>query len=151
MEPLPTKCFFAEINLWNKRFVCYSYNPRKNNISNQLQTISKLDLYSSNYESITLVGDFNSEINDECINDFCESYNLSSLIRSCILWGFLTHFSSQARKNKKIHTQKNSFYFRKWNFLALILKKFRKQTPPKKFIIFQEGETPKKLLIFQET
>ena len=40
-----------------------------------------LDLYSSNYESIILVGDFNSEINDKCMNDFCESYNLSSLIR----------------------------------------------------------------------
>ena len=54
--------------------------PHKDNISNHLQLI-KLDLYSSNYESIILVGDFNSEINVKCMNNFCESYNLSSLIR----------------------------------------------------------------------
>ena len=56
-------------------------NPHKDNISNHLQLIrKKLDLYSNN-ESIILVGDFNSEINDECMYDFCESFNLSSLIR----------------------------------------------------------------------
>ena len=38
-------------------------------------------MYSWNYESIILVGDFISEMNDKCTNDFCESYNLSSLIR----------------------------------------------------------------------
>ena len=65
-----------------KWLVCWPYNPHKDNISNHLQLIrKKIDLYSSNYESIILVGDFNSEINDKCMNDFCESYNLSSLIR----------------------------------------------------------------------
>ena len=32
-------------------------------------------------KSIILVGDFNSEIYDKCVEDFCESYNLSTLIR----------------------------------------------------------------------
>ena len=65
-----------------KWLVCCLCNPHKDNISNHLQLIrKKLDLYSSNYESIFLVGDFNSEINYKCMNDFCESYNLSSLIR----------------------------------------------------------------------
>ena len=65
-----------------KWLVCCSYNPHKDNISNHLQLIrKKLDLYSSSYERIILVGDFSSEINDKCMNDFCESYNLSSLIR----------------------------------------------------------------------
>ena len=68
-----------------KWLVCCSYNPHKDNISNHLQLIrKKLDLYSSNYESIILVGDFNSEINDKCMNDFCESYNLSNHIRGSI-------------------------------------------------------------------
>ena len=82
-EPLPTECFFVEINLRKRKWlVCCSYNPHKDNISNHLQLIrKKLDLYSSSYERIILVGDFNSEINDKCMNDFCESYNLSSLIR----------------------------------------------------------------------
>ena len=57
-------------------------SSHKDNISNHLQLIrKKLDLYSPNYESIILVGDFNSEITDTCMSDFCESYNLSSLIR----------------------------------------------------------------------
>ena len=83
IEPLPTECFFVEINLRKRKWlVCCSYNPHKDNISNHLQLIrKKLDLYSSSYERIILVGDFNSEINDKCMNDFCESYNLSSLIR----------------------------------------------------------------------
>ena len=82
-ETLPTECFFVEINLQKRKWlVCCSYTPHKDNISNHLQLIrKKLDLYSSNYESIFLVGDFNSEINYKCMNDFCESYNLSSLIR----------------------------------------------------------------------
>ena len=83
VEPLPTECLFVEINLRKRKWlVCCSYNPHKDNISNHLQLIrKKLDLYSSSYERIILVGDFSSEINDKCMNDFCESYNLSSLIR----------------------------------------------------------------------
>ena len=46
---------------------------------------------------------------------------------------------------KKIHTRFYIFlYFRKWNFLALILKDFLY------FLIFWEIETPKKILMFQE-
>ena len=41
-------------------------------------------------------------------------------------------------------------YFRKWNFLALILKNFRKRKPQKKFLIFQETEIPERLFIFWE-
>ena len=42
----------------------------------------------------------------------------------------------------------------KWNFLALILKKFKKWNPQKKFLIFQEIELSnykiKKFLIFSQ-
>ena len=56
--------------------------PHKDNISNHLQLIKKkIDLYLPNYESMILVGDFNSEINNKCMNDCCESYTLRSLIR----------------------------------------------------------------------
>ena len=44
-----------------------------------------------------------------------------------------------------MRSEKNSLYFRKCNFLALILKFFLY------FLIFQETETLKKLLIFPET
>ena len=41
------------------------------------------------------------------------------------------------KKSKKIHLEKNSLYFKKWNFFALILKKIKKQKPWKKLLIFQ--------------
>ena len=58
---------------------------------------------------------------------------------------------NQKKKKKKIQPEKNSLYFRKRNFLALILKKCRKRKSRKKFFTFQETEALKKLLTFQET
>ena len=45
-------------------------------------------------------------------------------------------FQPHLEKIKKIYSEKDSLYFRKWNFLALILKKFRKRKPRKNFIYF---------------
>ena len=44
-----------------------------------------------------------------------------------------------------MHPQKDSLYFSKWNFLALVLENFLY------FLIFLETETQKKILIFQQT
>ena len=41
-----------------------------------------------------------------------------------MICSYLTHFPAQAQKKKKINPEKNSLYIRKWNFLALIIKKF---------------------------
>ena len=60
-------------------------------------------------------------------------------------------FQPKLEKIKKIHPERNSLYFRRWNFLALVLKKFRKQKPRKKFLLFQETETLEKFFIFRET
>ena len=63
------------------------------------------------------------------------------------------HFSAQAQRIKKIHPEKKSLYFRyfrKRNFLALILNNFRKWKHRKKLLLFQETENLKKLLIFPE-
>ena len=83
VEPLPTECFFVEINLRKRKWlVCCSYNPHRDNIKNHLQVISaNLDLYSSKYEHIIVMGDFNVDIGDKFMGDFCEPYNLSSLIK----------------------------------------------------------------------
>ena len=35
-----------------------------------------LDLYSTNYDHFILIGDFNTEFNEEFVKLFCESYNL---------------------------------------------------------------------------
>ena len=41
-----------------------------------------------------------------------------------IIWSYLAHFPAQKKKTNNIHLEKKSLYFRKWNFLALIFKKF---------------------------
>ena len=81
VENLPTECFFIEINLRKRKWlVCCSYNPHRGNIKDHLNTISaNLDLYSSKYEYIIVIKDFNVEVNDKFMSNFCESYNLSIL------------------------------------------------------------------------
>ena len=77
------ECFFIEINLCKRKWlVCCSNNPYRDNIKDHLNTInSNLDLYSSKYEYIIVIGDFNVEVNDKFMSNFCEPYNLSSLIK----------------------------------------------------------------------
>ena len=61
---------------------CGGYNPDKKNISNFLDLIGKeLDKFLPQYENIILLGDFNSEMSEETMKDFCETYNLANLIK----------------------------------------------------------------------
>ena len=60
------------------------------------------------------------------------------------------HFLAQARKNKKIHSKKNSLYFTKWNFLALILKDLQETETPKKNTDIPGNRNPKKKLTLWE-
>ena len=63
----------------------------------------------------------------------------------------LALFKPKLQKQKKIHPEKNSLYFGKWSFLALIFKNFLyfgKWKSRKKFLIFQETETLKSFLYF---
>ena len=34
-----------------------------------------------NYDNILLLGDFNSEFSELCLNDFCDTYNLKNLVK----------------------------------------------------------------------
>ena len=40
-----------------------------------------LDSYISHYDNILFLGDFNSQPSEDCVNDFCNVYNLSNLIK----------------------------------------------------------------------
>ena len=62
--------------------MCCSYNPHRNNISNHISHLSKgLDNYISHYDNILFLGDFNSQPSENCVNDFCNVYNLSNLVK----------------------------------------------------------------------
>ena len=78
-----TESIFAEINFRKKKWlICASCSPHKSNISNYLHHLSKdLDNHIGNYDNILLLGDFNSEFSEPCLNDFCDIYNLKNLVK----------------------------------------------------------------------
>ena len=75
--------FFVEINLRKKKkqLLSCSYNPTKIQISNHLAELSKsTDLYLTKYDQLLFLGDFNAEVEDPSVKNFCSSYNLTSMI-----------------------------------------------------------------------
>ena len=80
VEYSPTEAFFVEIDLRKKKwFLSCSYNPNRENIENDLETLSKsLALYSSSYENLIIVGDFNVCAEEICMSGFCDTFGLKS-------------------------------------------------------------------------
>ena len=61
-------------------------------------------------------------------------------------WSYLAHFLSPSSKDKKIYLEKNSLYFGKWNFLALVLNfflYFGKRKPLKNYLYFRKRKPSK--------
>ena len=51
-------------------------------MGNHLRSPSeKLDIYSASYDNFIILGDFNIEMEQQQIKDFCDNYSLKSLIR----------------------------------------------------------------------
>ena len=75
---------FVEINLRKKKWLlCCSYNPHKNSISNHVDVLRRdYDIHSSSYENFLLLGDFNAEMTDPCLKEFCNLYLLKNLIKN---------------------------------------------------------------------
>ena len=74
---------FLEINLRKiKWLIMTGYNPKKENIPYFLEYFSQgIDKYICNYDNMLLIGDFNSEMFEKDMNEFCDLYNLKNLIR----------------------------------------------------------------------
>ena len=81
-EDKPIESLFIELNLQNtKILINCSYNPHKSELKKHLTALrNSLDLYSSKYEKILILGDFNVEI-EANMKSFCENYNLKSLTK----------------------------------------------------------------------
>ena len=81
--PNNSEYFFVEINLRKEKWLfCCSHNSHKNSISTHTDFLKmELDLHSSNYENFILLGDFNSEMRDSNLKDFCNLYLLKNLIK----------------------------------------------------------------------
>ena len=79
----PIESLYVELNLRNKKYlISCSYNPHKTMIKNHLATLSNfLDLYSSKYKKMLILGDFNVGIDEPHMKSFCVTYNLKNLIK----------------------------------------------------------------------
>ena len=83
MQSFSVEGFFVEINLRCKKWLLRcSYNLYRSLISELLSIIGMdLDVLSANYHQIFLMGDFDAELHDHFIVDFCDAYNLKNLIK----------------------------------------------------------------------
>ena len=77
------ECIFFEIRLRKTNWLfAGGYNPRKENINDFLNYLStSLDHYMGKYDNIFIMGDFNSEVTETEMTEFCETYNLTNLIK----------------------------------------------------------------------
>ena len=75
--PGDIECFFVEIKLRNKKYILH----RDSTYYFLSHIVKALDELLGNYDNIILLGDFNSSQEEQCMNDFCETYNLENLIK----------------------------------------------------------------------
>ena len=74
---------FFEINLRKIKWLVFGgYNPNKHTIIDFVNKLgTSLDHYMSKYENFLLLGDFNCEMSEKVMIEFCETYNLKNLIK----------------------------------------------------------------------
>ena len=76
------ECILIEIHMHEKRLIYGIYNPEKSFTSSFLSNSSRsLDNHTQHYDDIILLGDFNADMLDDNLNDFCNVYNFKNLIR----------------------------------------------------------------------
>ena len=74
---------FIEINLYKRKWLlCCSYNLDSTNIKKYLSAlIVSLHTYFFQYEHFIVKEDFNVELENRSMEEFCKNYNLKSLIQ----------------------------------------------------------------------
>ena len=74
---------FLEINLRKTKWLLFGgYNPNKLNIGNFLGKLGPiLDKHMYKFDNLLLLGDFNSEMQEFRMSEFCNMYNLINLIK----------------------------------------------------------------------
>ena len=72
---------FLDMNMHNKKWLIFvGYNPKKEHIAPFLSHVGKsLDYQIGKYENLILIGDFNSQMEENTTKEFCDTYNLINL------------------------------------------------------------------------
>ena len=80
--PNNLESIFLEINHKKYKWLLFGgYNPNKDNIINFVNYVTPvLDYYMTKYDNFLLLGDFNSEMSESTMGDFCDTYNLTNLV-----------------------------------------------------------------------
>ena len=83
VEYLPIEGFYVELKLQRENWLINcSYNPNRNAIGNHLEALSNfLDVHSSSYNNVLILGDFNVGVEEAHMETFCENYSLQNLIK----------------------------------------------------------------------
>ena len=73
---------FFDMNIRNKKWLIIAgYNPNKEHIGSFLCHVGKfIDYLIGKHENLIIIGDFNSQMEEYAMKDFCETYNLKNLI-----------------------------------------------------------------------
>ena len=106
-------------------------------IKNHLATLSNfLDLHSSKYKKMLILGDFNIGIDEPHMKSFCETYNLTNLIKQLTCYKnpdnsacidlILTKYSRTFQSTFVIETELSDFHLMT---LTIMRKTFKKQRP----------------------
>ena len=76
------EAFFVKINIHKKKWLIgSSYYPNKALIANHMAVLSKnIDIYTTKYDNLLFLGDFNAGLEDASIKNFCLAYSLTSMI-----------------------------------------------------------------------
>ena len=87
-KPLPLvsesiECVILEIIIAKKKWLVFGlYNPDVKTIKTHLSAVGKnLDHYLPSYDNLVLLGDFNCEMKEEILTNFCSLYDLSCLVK----------------------------------------------------------------------
>ena len=130
----------TEVNLRKVEWlVICSYNPHKNNISNHLENLSKvLNRNLSQYERFLCTGDFNSEITEFAMKNFCDIYHLKNLVNAPTCYKnplkpsgidlFLTNCSRSFRDTQVIQTRLSDFHKMNITVLKMFFSKQKHET-----------------------
>ena len=81
--PKDIEGIFIKLTIRNTKWLIMGgYNPDKKCIETFLDSVGKeLDRFLPQYENLLLLGDFNSEMSEDHMKNFCETYNLTNLIK----------------------------------------------------------------------
>ena len=83
IENQPIEGIYIKRNFRKKKWLlCRTNNPHRNNIDNHLDSLSRnVALYSSLYDNYNIIGDFNIEADSKEMSSFCDTFNVTSLIK----------------------------------------------------------------------